>query len=369
MRIVTSTFIVTLILFSIFTYAFVDINLSYLKNLYTGYYLTHRFLLASIYTALILILFGCFYYFIKNINKLQYLLNKIISLVIIATIFSYPAALTFDSFNYMTTSKVIYYFQENPYVIYPIEFVNEPYLAFTRAVNKTALYGPFWILLSGIPHFLGLGNFVLTLFSFKTFIALFYLGTVYLISKIDKNAVLFFALNPLAIIESLVSSHNDIVMIFFALLSFYLFFQTKYIPSLFSILGSLLIKPATLFLMPVYLGMIKDKVIGKKINKEKAFRYSAIFMFIIFLLSPLREELYPWYAIWFIVFTAFLHKNKFLQNLVLVFSLGLMLRYIPYMATGNYFGQTPIIRNLLTLIPVVIFLVFVWLKKYFHLRL
>lgn len=158
-------------------------------------------------------------------------------------------------------------------------------------------------------------------------------------------------------------------MIFFVLLSFYLFFRKKYLSSILSILASVLIKPATLFLAPVYLGMLKDKIIGKRINQEKAFWYSAIFMFLIFVLSPFREELYPWYAIWFIMFTAFLYKNRFLQNLVLVFSLGLMLRYIPYMATGNYFGTTPVIRNILMVAPVFVFFTFTWLKKYFPQRL
>ena len=186
--------------------------------------------------------------------------------------------------------------------------------------------------------------------------------------RIDKTAAFFLALNPLVIIESLISSHNDIVMILFALLSLYLFFQKNYMSSFLSILGSVFIKPATLFLTPVYLGLLKDRIFGKKINQEKAFKYSAILMFIIFVLSPIREELYPWYAIWFITFTSFLRKNKFLQSLVLVFSLGLMLRYIPYMATGNYFGLTPIIRNILMITPVLIFLIYTWLKRYSLLR-
>jgi hypothetical protein len=290
-------------------------------------------------------------------------------LIIFAGIFAYPAALSFDIFNYITTARVAFFYQENPYIIYPIEFLNDPYLEFTRAANKTALYGPFWILLTGIPHFAGLGNFILTLFFFKAFIALFFIGTVYIMRKIDKTAAFFFILNPLVIIESLVSSHNDIVMMFFAILSIYLFFQKKHIFSFFSIIGSVLIKFASIFLLPVYLGMIKDRIIGRKINQEKAFKYSAIFMFIIFLLSPLREEMYPWYAIWFIVFTSFLHKNKFLQNLVLVFSFGLMLRYIPYMATGDYFGTTPVIRNILMISPVLIFFLATWLKRYFLSRL
>lgn len=371
MNIAMSIFVLTLILFSVFTYSFVDINLSYLKSLHTGLYLNHRVLLTVIYSILIFILFASSYFLrinLKSGTNSRINLDKIILLIILATIFAYPAALTFDIFNYMTTAKVAFFYQENPYIIYPIEFLNDPYLAFTRAANKTALYGPFWILLTGIPHLAGLGNFILTLFSFKAFIALFYIGTVHLMRKLDKAAALFFALNPLVIIESLVSSHNDIVMVFFANFSLYLFFQKKFISSILSIIASVLIKPATLFLAPVFLGMIKDKIIGKKINQTKAFTYMAIFMFVIFLLSPFREELYPWYAIWFITFTSFLHKNKFLQSLILVFSLGLMLRYIPYMATGNYFGLTPIIRNLLLMTPVAIFLAFTWLKRYFPLR-
>jgi hypothetical protein len=183
------------------------------------------------------------------------------------------------------------------------------------------------------------------------------------VRKLDKNAVLFFALNPLVIVESLVSGHNDIVMIFFSLLAFWLFFNKKHIVSVLSLVVSISIKPASLFLVPVILGMTKDKIRGQKINQTKAFRYSAIFMFMIFILSPLREELYPWYAIWFIVFTSFLYKNRFLQNLVLFFSLGLMLRYIPYMATGDYFGSTPIIRNLLMIVPVLSFLLYSYFRK------
>ncbi len=375
MRVVTYIFIITLVLFSIFTYAYVDANLSYLKIFYTGYYSTHRILLTSIYVVLVAVLFGCFYFFTqhqsgagftKNADKLIHSLKGIVTLAIIATIIAYPAALTFDIFNYMTTARVLFLYQENPYLIYPIEFINDPYLEFTRAANKTALYGPFWILLTGIPYVLGFGNFILTLFSFKAFIALFYIGTVYLISKIDKNAVIFFALNPLVIIETLVSGHNDIIMIFFALLSFYLFFKKRYGISVIAIVGSIFIKLATLFLIPVFAGMIKDGVLGKKINREKAYYYSAFFMFLIFLFSPLREELYPWYAIWFIPFTAILNKNRFLQNLVLAFSLGLMIRYIPYMASGNYFGPTPIVRNLLMITPVLVFLIYSWSRILFQ---
>ncbi len=356
-------YLLSLACFAFFTFAFVDIHLFYLRNLYTGLYLTHRLELSAVFTLLVAVLFGCFYIFITNSDKLKHLTNKLVLLVVAAAIIAYPAALTFDIFNYMTTAKVVYQYHENPYVIYPLEFVGEPNLLFTRATNKLALYGPFWILLTAIPYFLGFGNFILTLFSFKAFIALFYLATVYLIRKMDRNAVIFFALNPLVVVETLVSSHNDIVMVFFALLAVY-FIKLDKVSSIVAFVGSVLIKFSTAFLIPVYLLSFFSKL-----KSERIYAYSAISMLVIFALSPIREELYPWYAIWFIAFTAFLNKNKFLQTLVLVFSFGLMLRYIPYIATGNYFGPTPIIRNALMILPVLIFLISIWLKRYFPSRL
>ena len=350
-------FIFSLILFSLFSYGFIDPNLIYFRNIFTNFAFQQRELTTFIYGALVLSLFISFYFIFK---KPKFDFKNIRNLIILTTIillFSYPATLSYDIFNYITTAKVTFHYQENPYIVFPIEFVNDPYILFTRAANKTALYGPFWILLSAVPHFAGLSNFVLTLFSFKAFIALFYIGTVYLLQKIDRNAVLFFALNPLVIIETLVSAHNDIVMIFFALLAFY-FIKTKKLFSIFALIGSILIKVGTIFLVPVYLLTLLNKVKG-----EKVYIYATISMFFVFLLSPLREELYPWYAIWFIAFTAFLYKNKFLQNLVLVFSFGLMLRYIPYMASGNYFGPTPIIRNILMLSPVLVFLIYSWFRS------
>ena len=359
MKISLVTYFASLLFLTFFSYAFIDPNLSYLNVLYSGFHLEYREYSSIVYLFILTALFTSCFLIINNKNQFKSPVKKIILLTIIVLFFSYPAMLSYDIFNYITTAKIAFFYNENPYLIYPIEFTGDSLLEFTRATNKTALYGPFWILLTAIPFVAGMGNFILTLFSFKAFIVLFYVGTVFLINKLDKRAVLFFALNPLAVIETLVSSHNDIVMMFFALLAFYLI-KTKKILSIFSLLGSILIKFATLFLVPVYILSFLNKIEGKKI-----YFFAAASMFFVFLLSPFREELYPWYAIWFIPFTAFLYKNKLLQNLILVFSFGLMLRYIPYMATGNYFGDTPVFRTVLTILPVVIFMAYAFYKKQF----
>lgn len=357
MRKLFGIYIFILFLFSTFTYTFVDINLSYLKILYSGLYLTHRIEIGIIYSFLIISLFAIFFVLQKNISQLVNYKSSNILLIAATSLFSYPGALSFDIFNYITTAKIAFFYYENPYVVYPIEFISEPYLAFTRAANKLALYAPFWIILSAVPFYVGLGNFLLTIFSFKIFIAAFYLGTVYIISKMDRVAAILFALNPLVIVETLFSSHNDIVMVFFALLAFYFLKRNGWLSWIF-ITFSILIKFATIFLIPVYL-----LTFFKKLHNEKVYFYAAVSMMVVFFLSPVREELYPWYAIWVIVFGVFLHKNKFFQNLVLFLSLGLMLRYVPYIMTGNYFGVTPILRVLLTTIPLAVYLIYAKLQR------
>jgi hypothetical protein len=82
-------------------------------------------------------------------------------------------------------------------------------------------------------------------------------------------------------------------------------------------------------------------------------------MFVVFLLSPLREEMYPWYAQWFLVFLPFLSHKKLIVYLSLILSFSLLLRYVPFMYLGTYFGPTPLLRILLAGLPLIVGL-FVW---------
>jgi hypothetical protein len=94
-------------------------------------------------------------------------------------------------------------------------------------------------------------------------------------------------------------------------------------------------------------------------------------MFIIFLLSPFREELYPWYFIWVFVFLVLTPERKNLLLLGISLSFSLLLRYVPFMLTGTYFNMTPFLKILLTLsVPVLVSIYLllrrVWLKHIVH---
>lgn len=353
---------------TVFSYLFIDPNLLFLKNIYTGFIFSNRFTTSLLYVFLVLIYFSFYFLFLWMLSKklpTKENVKWIIGLTCFILFFSYPAMLSYDIFNYILTAKVAFFYHENPYIIMPIAFVGDPLLLFTHAANKLALYGPFWLTITSIPHFLGFGNFILTLFSFKLIVLLFYLATVSLIYKMTKNTLsaLIFALNPLVIIETLVSSHNDIVMMFLVLLAIYLTSRKKILLAFVFLLASIFIKYSTIILLPVFLYTLIMMLQKKTIDFKKIYSACWILMFVAFLASPLREEIYPWYGVWFLPFSALLPKSKMILYISIAFSFSLLLRYIPFMLLGTYASPTPFIKTVVTFIPVLLTLLYLFIKN------
>lgn len=358
-----------LLFFSFFSYFFIDPNLSYLKSIYSGFAFENRLMTTAIYTIFISIFFIFYGVFLWLGVKKKLQFNNIVILLLITVgilFISYPAMLSYDIFNYIMTSKVLFFYHESPYIVMPIEFIGEPFLSFTHAANKIALYGPVWLTLSGVPYILGQENFILTFFNFKLLAAVFYAATTFLIWKISKNIIslILFAFNPLIIIETLISGHNDIVMMFFVLLSFFLLMKKKMAWAVFFFVLSILIKYTTLILIPVFLFAIWKIIKKQEINWNTIFYFSFLLMLFGFLLSPIREEIYSWYAIWFLSFAFLVPHRKILLFTSIVFSLSLLLRYTPYMLSGTYSGHTPVMKEIISFIfPVVVNIYYVLKKK------
>lgn len=354
--------------FTIFSYVFVDPNFLYLNNPFKNYQFDHRAIVTILYITFITLFFIFYFLFIKFYTENNLTVRNIkwlIGLTVVFLLFSYSAMLSHDIFNYVATAKVTYSYKENPYIVMPIEFVGDPILRFTHAANKIALYGPLWILLTSVPYAVGLGNYLVTMFVFKIFIAAFYIATVWLVQKISNNwlTIIIFALNPLVIVETLVGNHNDIVMIFFALLAIHLIYSKKiFFGGLFLFL-SIFIKYSTIFLLPVMVYVVWKQGSGKKTSWGKVTLLSTAAMFTIFLLSPFREEIYPWYFIWPFTFVIFQFKKKLFLYGMIALSFGLMFRYIPFMFLRTHFGPTPVIKSFVTFAPLVALLLYYFWKK------
>ncbi len=352
---------ICIISITLFSYLFIDPNLSYLSNLFTGFSFTNRAITSVVFIFFITVLF-VFYIFFQRTKKID--LKSLRNLVLISSaclIFSYPTVTSYDIFNYMSTARVAYFYHENPYIVMPNEFIGDEMLTYTRAANKTVLYGPVWVILTSVPYTIGFSNFLATLLFFKLFVGVFYLGLVFLIFHLSKKSIqktLFFALNPLVLLETFVAGHNDVVMMFFVFASFYFLLKKKMSFSILFLFLSICIKFATIFLIPVYVLAILKIAKKERVDFQKLWIYSLLSMTIIFLLSPLREELYPWYAIWLIPFVSLTEGHKILKRVVVAVCFGLLLSYVPYMYTGEYSFSTYIVKHLFIVIPVAAVLLF-----------
>src|SRR5258708_26615993 len=108
--------------------------------------------------------------------------------------------------------------------------------------------------------------------------------------------------------ESLVSGHNDIFMMFFALLSLYLLSKGEKIKASIYLFFSILVKYATVFLVPVFVYEFWKIVKIKSIHLGTTYFLVSFSMFAIFFLSPISNEVYLWYGLWFLIlFSTIIH--------------------------------------------------------------
>lgn len=285
--------------------------------------------------------------------------------------FSYPA-FSYDLFNYMFDAKTIIYYHANPWISKPLDFTGDPWLLFMRWTHRPSVYPAGWIFLSLPFYLLGLNFFLTILFSFKLLMALSYLGTIWVMEKIltiQKVKASFFllaifALNPLIIIESLISAHNDIVMIFFVVLGLWLGMQEKRLLGILSLILSGTIKYLGAGLSPVFFwSFLRKKPLALLELRIALFLMVGGLIYIV-----QKIEIQPWYLIWLLPLLV-IAQIRILFPVAIAFSIGLLLRYTPFLFLGNWDPPVPTYKLWLTLTPLTIGILFVliknklWLKK------
>src|SRR3989338_9479165 len=264
-------YVLTIIFLFLYSFTQVDLNLTLSQfSLWQiaqkffqqiGYF--NRSLSTSFYILIVLLLFGFYFFFLSLASKNKISKKQVWFLTIISTVilsFSYNA-FSYDVFNYMFDARIVTHYGQNPYLHKALDFSSDPMLNFMRWTHRTYPYGPAWLFLTVPLSFIGFNFFLFTFFLFKFLGSLSFLGTAYFIAKILKKAspknelfgLSLFVFNPLVIIETLVSSHNDMVMIFFGVLSLYLLVNKKYITSILYLIFSIGIKFATVSLLPIFL--------------------------------------------------------------------------------------------------------------------
>lgn len=285
---------------------------------------------------------------------------------VVLLVFSYPA-FSYDIFNYMFTAKTVLVYRENPYEVIPGAFAAiDPRVSVMRWIHLPSAYSPAWIVLT-LPFYLfGLGFFLPTLFSFKMIAIISYVVTVWAIGKIlevlDKDHALLgmviYACNPIVIMETLVSAHNDSVMMAVVTFGLLLFVRHRKFTGIFVLSLSAAIKTMTMILLPVMLVATHRKNLPWR-------EWSLAMMLSGFIFVILEREVLPWYWLWILPFVALLPRLTWLTVLSTGVSLGLLLRYAPYLYLGHWNNPVPVIKMWVTAAPIVVFLVGYGVAKHF----
>lgn len=327
-----------------------------------GYF--NRLLSTEIFVVLTFFLFLSYLFCLRQVRKGSISQKQawffIIAITVLLT-FSYNA-FSYDIFNYIFDAKIVTHYNQNPYQYKALDFPADPMLSFMRWTHRVYPYGPFWLVLTVPLSFLGFNLFLPTFFLFKILMAAGFLGTIFYIQKImkvvnPKNALLavtFFALNPLVLIESLVSAHNDVVMMFFAVLAVYFIIEKKYFSSFFAFIVSVGIKFATLSLLPI-LGYIIYRVKKKgSPHWDTLFVQATILMIIPVILASVRTNFQPWYLLYLAPFASLVGQKPYILIPSVILSLFALLQYAPFLYLGNWDLPVPQIIFWLGVVSVVL---------------
>ena len=369
---------VVLILLTLYSFSQIDLNLTLsgyfhyqkFQNMMIdlGYY--RRPLSTVIFLILLLFSFLIYLKWLKLFHKYKISRNQLkwlLLIIVLAGIVSYPA-FSHDFFNYLFDARIVTKYHLNPYVYSALDFPQDLWTRFMHWTHRTYPYGPVWLAATLPFSFIGFQKFVLTLLSFKFLFVLIYSGNLFLIGKItalSKQGInirnmLYFGLNPLVIIESLVSPHNESLMLFFLLLFFYYYWKKKRGLALMFLGLSVLVKYLTGAIIPLLL------IPAKKLKENREFFLTASLAAVTSLLlyQIYLREAYPWYFLTIIGVVSLL-KNSYLRLFTAVLSFSALLRYTPFIYYGRYDQTVLLLTETLFLVPLALVAPFLLFKILF----
>lgn len=157
----------------------------------------------------------------------QALTCAVVLLVGILLIFT-PALLSHDLFVYADYGHTLITHHTNLYFIPPASVSHNPITLLDDWRTSIAAYGPLWIVLSALVAVVGGDHPLRYIVEFRTLGLIAHLVNAWLILRILRASgrsprtatlgMMLYALNPLALIESALGAHNDVVMVTFILL-------------------------------------------------------------------------------------------------------------------------------------------------------
>ena len=336
-------------------------------------------ILSGSYLLIICIWFASYAGFIRQLHSTQLppsnIHKKVLFAVALMLVVSYNA-LSHDIFNYIFNAKMVLLYQLDPHIHTAIEFPQDLWTRFMHNTHTPAPYGYGWTALSLVPFFLTQSSFTLSWLTFKAFNLLGLYLVWFVLTKLnqklhlhssadfEKNLFIVFA-NPLVVIETLSTGHNDLWMMvpaLFSILAIVIYWENRRLSNLIMAVGaylfSLSTKWATLVIAPIWLLLACKPWVSIRLAKLKLLRHLSLWFtanwvtvasiaLFIPLITDRSQQFHPWYLLWPLVWLPLMKKNLWFE-LLLVFSFSSMLRYLPWLVAGGYSPQVLSEQKLIT---------------------
>lgn len=347
-------YFITLVTLSFYSFTQMDKGVIPIANFLSNFGLTERTQSGTIFVLILISLTFCYFYLLKNYQRLKKSLWVIILFAAVISFPAFPAAFSRDVYNYAMSAKTVIVYGQNPWTTPPKAFPNDPFLNYLHWPNDGSRYGPTWTIPTTVLYPLGGNNVGMSLYTFKLFTSLSWLGSLFLIGKIAKKinldpvqAITFLAFNPLLVIEFFIGTHTDITMTFFILLSLFWLFEKKRNWSIFAFFLSIGTKITSL---PVGVAWWIAHVFHLN-GKHTVF----LFIWSAYLGSLIiiaKWSINPWYFTLPIFLSALYLHSKFHRFLAISLSLAAAVRYAPLLFLGPFDPNNKIRAQLFLLLLV-----------------
>ncbi len=161
-----------------------------------------------------------------------------------------PPVLSADVYNYARYGRMLTLYQMNPYAAPGTAMADDAIWPLVAWPMETSRYGPVWTLISAGAAAVGGQSVLLTVMVLKSAAALFSLASGSLIFLLARrlgggdgvDALVLYLWNPLVLLESAGSGHNDAAMLCFALLGLLLVVRGQTLGGVAVLLLSVLVK-------------------------------------------------------------------------------------------------------------------------------
>ncbi len=267
-------------------------------------------------------------YFVFTKKKLK---TRLIFLGIFCLSLAYPF-LSSDIFSYLFSAKILYFYKLNPYTTIPETLRDQDiWLSFTYWTHRPYIYGPLALFVSLIPMFIfGVEKFLTIFYFSKILNVLLFIATGIIISKIIKNkrkAIYLWFTNPLLLIELVINSHNETIMLFLFFLSALFWKNSQKTKSIIALSLSVLTKYISILFSPL--------IFLKKTKKTTLARIMIIVSLIVILAKYNQAQL--WYFSWIYFALPFAKLKKNHLTILFIFQLILTIaKYQKFISTGNW---------------------------------